>query len=251
MQLLQDEFAKHGQEGPFEKWLKHWDPEHDVFAAPGDDAHRMLEVLRPARRRAARARHPDRPERATSSPRPSNGSSGCGRPRNTSWPARGCRCHCRRPTCSRGSRRELTHRDARVGLLADDAPRDTGPDFGKASPFGLLVVVLLLIGTFLLVWSMNRHLKKLPESFDPRAPRTRPGARRRDRRATRSRQTASRRSEPRRLTRLRRPTSPYLRQHADNPVHWQQWTPEALAEAARATCRSCCRSATRRATGVT
>jgi uncharacterized protein YyaL (SSP411 family) len=30
---------------------------------------------------------------------------------------------------------------------------------------------------------------------------------------------------------LDRATSPYLRQHADNPVHWQQWTPEALAEA--------------------
>ena len=28
-------------------------------------------------------------------------------------------------------------------------------------------------------------------------------------------------------------TSPYLRQHADNPVHWKQWGPEALAEAAR------------------
>lgn len=26
-------------------------------------------------------------------------------------------------------------------------------------------------------------------------------------------------------------SSPYLRQHADNPVHWKQWTPEALAEA--------------------
>ena len=26
--------------------------------------------------------------------------------------------------------------------------------------------------------------------------------------------------------------SPYLLQHRDNPVHWQQWTPEALAEAA-------------------
>ena len=26
-------------------------------------------------------------------------------------------------------------------------------------------------------------------------------------------------------------TSPYLRQHAENPVHWRQWTPEALAEA--------------------
>ncbi|TSE01994.1 thioredoxin domain-containing protein [Skermania sp. ID1734] len=24
-------------------------------------------------------------------------------------------------------------------------------------------------------------------------------------------------------------TSPYLRQHADNPVHWQQWSPEALS----------------------
>ena len=42
----------------------------------------------------------------------------------------------------------------------------TGPDFGKASPFGLVIVVLLLIGTFLLVRSMNRHLRKLPESFD-------------------------------------------------------------------------------------
>ena len=57
-----------------------------------------------------------------------------------------------------------------VGLLADDTPRDTGPDFGKASPFGLVVIVILLIGTFLLVWSMNKHLKKLPESFDPEHP---------------------------------------------------------------------------------
>ena len=28
-------------------------------------------------------------------------------------------------------------------------------------------------------------------------------------------------------------TSPYLRQHADNPVHWKQWSAESLAEAAR------------------
>jgi hypothetical protein len=54
-----------------------------------------------------------------------------------------------------------------VGVwLADDAPPGTGPEFGKATPFGLLVVVLLLIGVGFLVWSMNRHLKKLPESFD-------------------------------------------------------------------------------------
>jgi len=32
--------------------------------------------------------------------------------------------------------------------------------------------------------------------------------------------------------RLAGATSPYLRQHADNPVDWRQWTPEALAEAA-------------------
>ena len=60
-----------------------------------------------------------------------------------------------------------------IGLLADNAPRNTGPDFGKASPFGLAVVVLLLIGTFALVWSMNRHLRKLPKSFDSEPEQTR------------------------------------------------------------------------------
>ena len=53
-----------------------------------------------------------------------------------------------------------------LGLLAQDEPRETGPEFGKASPFGLLVIALLLVGTFLLVWSMNRHLRKLPKSFE-------------------------------------------------------------------------------------
>ena len=32
MQMLQDEFAKHGRKGPFDKWLEHWDPDHDLFA---------------------------------------------------------------------------------------------------------------------------------------------------------------------------------------------------------------------------
>ena len=45
-----------------------------------------------------------------------------------------------------------------VKLLADDAPHNTGPDFGKASPVGLLIIVVLMIGTFALIWSMNRHL---------------------------------------------------------------------------------------------
>ena len=57
-----------------------------------------------------------------------------------------------------------------VSVLADP-PKNSGPDFGKASPFGLLVIVLLLLGTFGLVWSMNRQLKKVPKSFDqPESP---------------------------------------------------------------------------------
>jgi hypothetical protein len=51
-------------------------------------------------------------------------------------------------------------------VLAQEGPRQTGPDFGKASPFGLIVIVILLICTFALVWSMNRHLRGLPKSFD-------------------------------------------------------------------------------------
>jgi uncharacterized protein len=35
------------------------------------------------------------------------------------------------------------------------------------------------------------------------------------------------------VNRLANATSPYLRLHADNPIHWWQWGPEALAEAKR------------------
>ncbi|MEV0679984.1 hypothetical protein AB0I60_26015 [Actinosynnema sp. NPDC050436] len=40
-------------------------------------------------------------------------------------------------------------------------------DFGKSSPLGLLMLVLFFIAVFFLVKSMNKHLKKLPASFDP------------------------------------------------------------------------------------
>ena len=59
----------------------------------------------------------------------------------------------------------LRSTSALTTLLADGSTK-TGPDFGKASPVGLLIVVLLLISVFALVWSMNRHLKKIPASFD-------------------------------------------------------------------------------------
>jgi hypothetical protein len=55
-------------------------------------------------------------------------------------------------------------------VIADATPHNTGPDFGKASPLGLLVVVLLLVATLFLLRSMNRQLKKVPKSFDPQHP---------------------------------------------------------------------------------
>lgn len=55
-------------------------------------------------------------------------------------------------------------------VFAEGGPPNTGPDFGKASPLGLLVVVLLVIATLFLLRSMNRQLKKVPESFDRRHP---------------------------------------------------------------------------------
>ncbi|BBX86451.1 hypothetical protein [Mycolicibacterium aubagnense] len=55
-------------------------------------------------------------------------------------------------------------------ILLADGPRQTGPDFGKASPAGLVITLILLIAVVALVWSMNRHLRKLPESFDPAHP---------------------------------------------------------------------------------
>mgnify|MGYP001156485844 CR=1 FL=1 len=45
-----------------------------------------------------------------------------------------------------------------------------GPEFGKASPIGIPVVLLLLIATVLLIRNMNKHIKNLPESFDTENP---------------------------------------------------------------------------------
>jgi hypothetical protein len=56
-----------------------------------------------------------------------------------------------------------------VGLvLAQDPapPPGKGDEFGKASPVGLVVLVVLFLATILLVRSMNKHLRKVPASFD-------------------------------------------------------------------------------------
>lgn len=41
-----------------------------------------------------------------------------------------------------------------------------GAEFGKASPIGLFLILALLVAVVLLVRSMNRRLRNLPESFD-------------------------------------------------------------------------------------
>lgn len=48
---------------------------------------------------------------------------------------------------------------------ADD-PGGQGEDFGKSSPVGFVVLLLFFIAVALLVRSMNKHLRRVPESFD-------------------------------------------------------------------------------------
>ncbi|MER7453867.1 hypothetical protein [Nocardia beijingensis] len=55
-------------------------------------------------------------------------------------------------------------------LLAQTPGTPTGPEFGKASPLGLVIILVLLAGTFLLIRSMNRHIKGLPATFEPEHP---------------------------------------------------------------------------------
>jgi len=55
----------------------------------------------------------------------------------------------------------------RAVLAQDPAPPPgKGEEFGKASPIGLVVLVLLFLATILLVRSMNKQLRKVPASFD-------------------------------------------------------------------------------------
>ena len=64
---------------------------------------------------------------------------------------------------------DLAAAPQRLGVaLAQDPvpPPGKGEEFGKASPLGLVVVVLLLIATLFLIRSMTKHLRKVPASFD-------------------------------------------------------------------------------------
>jgi hypothetical protein len=45
-------------------------------------------------------------------------------------------------------------------------PGRQGEDFGKAAPLGLVVLLLFFLAVALLVRSMNKHLRRVPKSFD-------------------------------------------------------------------------------------
>lgn len=45
-------------------------------------------------------------------------------------------------------------------------PGGQGADFGKALPTALVVMLLFFVAVALLVRSMNKHLRRIPESFD-------------------------------------------------------------------------------------
>jgi len=48
-----------------------------------------------------------------------------------------------------------------------DDPGGRGEDFGKSSPVGLVVLIVFFVAVFFLVRSMNKHLRRVPASFDP------------------------------------------------------------------------------------
>ncbi len=45
-------------------------------------------------------------------------------------------------------------------------PGGQGEDFGKAAPVALVVLLLFFLAVALLVRSMNKHLRRVPKSFD-------------------------------------------------------------------------------------
>jgi hypothetical protein len=53
-----------------------------------------------------------------------------------------------------------------VPVQNQQPPPGQGEEFGKASPIGLVVIILLGIATVLLIRNMTKRIKRLPQSFD-------------------------------------------------------------------------------------
>jgi hypothetical protein len=44
-----------------------------------------------------------------------------------------------------------------------------GEDFAKSSPVGFVVLLMFFIAVIFLVRSMNKHLRRVPQSFEPQS----------------------------------------------------------------------------------
>lgn len=61
----------------------------------------------------------------------------------------------------------ITLNSAAARWVAQDPPAPPqGPEFGGSSPIGLVVILLLAVAMVFLIRSMNKHLRKVPASFD-------------------------------------------------------------------------------------
>ncbi|WP_153505509.1 hypothetical protein [Cumulibacter manganitolerans] len=57
-------------------------------------------------------------------------------------------------------------------LLAEAGPNNAppnNPEWGKAAPTGLFVLLVFVVACYFLFRSMNRHIKKVPSDFRPDA----------------------------------------------------------------------------------
>lgn len=48
-------------------------------------------------------------------------------------------------------------------------PNTSGQEFGSSGPVALILIICLFIAVAFLIRSMTKHLKRVPESFDPPA----------------------------------------------------------------------------------
>ena len=134
-----------------------------------------------------------------------------------------------------------------LGVLLQTEP-NIDPNIVRPGWTPLLIIVLLLLVLVFLFFSMQKQMRKIrtPDDIAPgrgggsSRPRTGPAARPHARRPIRvpvipSTHPETRPEPPRDALTDRNlladATSPYLLQHADNPVHWRPWSDEAFAEA--------------------
>ncbi len=59
-----------------------------------------------------------------------------------------------------------------VEFLAQDNYFGDTRSGGLAGPTGLVIILLLAVGTVLLIWNMNSRLRRLPERFPNQEERT-------------------------------------------------------------------------------